>query len=70
MENTTHTSPTIAEIDELLSGATPQFSMQLKARLHAMIIKLEENEPARKYGEQQMEMLDKLALGTTRGDDH
>jgi len=57
----------IEDVDALLSGATPQFSMQIKARLHALIGDLPTSDEARVYGEQQMELLDRLALGTTRG---
>lgn len=57
----------IKQIDALLSGATPQFAMQLKARVHAMVSELPESHEVRAYGEKQMRMLDRLALGTTRG---
>jgi hypothetical protein len=60
-------APTVKEIDALLSGATPQFSMQLKARLRAMIAELPASDTVRKYGEVQMRMLDRLATGTSRG---
>ena len=55
------------DVDALLSGATPQFSMQIKARLHALIAGLPEGDEVRRYGESQMQLLDHLALGTTRG---
>ncbi len=58
---------TIKEIDALLSGATPQFSMQLKARVWGMIEDLPADSEVRMYGLRQMQMLDRLALGTTRG---
>jgi hypothetical protein len=60
-------SVTIESIDALLSGATPQFSMQLKARLWDMIQDLPERDDVRIYGEQQMLFLDEIATGTTRG---
>lgn len=62
----TPTSPSIKEIDALLSGATPQFSQQLKARLYALVSELPADDPVRRYGEVQMQMLDRLARGTTR----
>lgn len=57
---------TIKQVDSLLSGATPQFSMQLKARLWALIEQLPADHEARRYGEAQMQLLDRLAMGTTR----
>lgn len=68
MSNASDTHPKIAEIDALLSGATPQFSMQLKVRLHVLIDGLPDGDVARAYGEEQMRMLDRLALGTSRSD--
>ncbi len=58
---------TVEDIDALVSGATPQFSMQIKARLHALIAPLPTGSPVRAYGEQQMTLLDAMAMGTTRG---
>lgn len=66
MTTSTPNRPSIKAIDALLSGATPQFSMQLKARLHALVQDLPANDEVRRYGEMQMRMLDRLAMGTTR----
>lgn len=63
----TQDSVTIEDIDALITGATPQFSMQIKARVFALIAPLAAGHPARAYGEQQIQILDHLALGTTRG---
>jgi hypothetical protein len=67
MADSTGTPVTIEDVDALLSGATPQFSMQIKSRLHALVADLPADDEVRRYGEQQMELLDHLALGTTRG---
>lgn len=67
MTETSGTRVTIEDVDALLSGATPQFSMQIKSRLHALIANLPEGDEVRRYGEEQMRLLDHLALGTTRG---
>ncbi len=60
-------SVTIEDIDALVSGATPQFSMQIKARVHAMIQSLPADSDVRAYGMQHMQLLDAMAVGTTRG---
>lgn len=65
--STSPSSITIEDIDALVSGATPQFSMQIKARVHAAIAALPANDAVRVYGEQHMQLLDAMALGTTRG---
>ena len=57
----------IKQIDALLSGATPQFAMQLKARVFDIVEHLPKEDDVRTYGETQMRMLDRLAMGTTRG---
>ncbi len=59
--------PTIHDIDKLLSGATPHFSQQLKARVWNMIEDLPRIDEVRQYGEKQMKLLDHMAFGTTRG---
>jgi hypothetical protein len=58
---------TIEDIDALLSGATPQFALQLKPRLWAMLQNVPAHSDVREYGEQQLLLLDRIALGTTRG---
>lgn len=58
---------TVHDIDVLVSGATPQFSQQLFERIKAMIAPLPEGDEVRAYGELQLEVLDRIARGTTRG---
>ena len=57
--------PTFAEIDALLSGATPQFALQLHARA-LLLCDLPEDDRTRQYGLEKMRMLEQLAMGTTR----
>lgn len=58
---------TIADIDALVTGATPQFSLQILERVKALIEPLPEGDEARAYGELQLTVLDRIARGTTRG---
>jgi hypothetical protein len=58
---------TVEDVDALLVGATPQFSMQIKSRVRALINTLPAGHDVRAYGETQMKVLDALAFGTTRG---
>jgi hypothetical protein len=58
--------PTIADIDALVGPATPQFAYQLRARVEELIDELPEDDPVRAYGEQQMELLDKLGYASSK----
>ncbi len=58
--------PTIDDIDALVGPATPQFAYQLRARVRELIAELPEDDPVRRYGEQQMELLDRLGLASTK----
>ena len=52
--------PTIEDIDSLVGPATPHFAYQLRARVGELIADLPAEHPVRRYGEQQMEHLDRL----------
>jgi hypothetical protein len=60
-------SVTVFDIDQLVTGATPQFSQQILERVKALIAPLPEGDEVRAYGELQLEVLERLATGTTRG---
>lgn len=60
-------SVTIRDIDQLVSGATPQFSQQIAERVKARIADLPAGSDVREYGELQLVVLDRIATGTTRG---
>jgi hypothetical protein len=52
--------PTTDDIDVLLGSATPHFAYQLRARVRELIEDLPEEHPVRRYGEEKMELLDRL----------
>jgi hypothetical protein len=58
---------TVNDIDLLVTGATPQFSMQILERVKALVLPLPEGDEVRAYGELQMRVLERIATGTTRG---
>lgn len=60
-------SVTIDDIDALVSGATPQFSLQIRERLSALVRDVPPGGPVREYADAQLALLDALARGTTRG---
>lgn len=58
---------TTRDIDLLVTGATPQFSMQILERVKALVDSLLADDPVRRYGELQLRVLERMAMGTTRG---
>jgi hypothetical protein len=52
--------PTREDIDALVGPATPHFAYQLRARVGELIADLPADNPIRRYGEEQMEALDRL----------
>ena len=61
--------PTIDDIDALVGPATPHFAMQLRARVEELILDLPEDDPVRRHGERQMELLGRLAYASTKADE-
>jgi hypothetical protein len=58
--------PTRDEIDALVGPATPHFAYQLRARIRQLIDELPEDHPTRRYGEEQIELLDRLGHASSR----
>jgi hypothetical protein len=52
--------PTRDDVDALVGPATPHFAYQLRARVRELIADLPTDHPVRKYGEEQIELLDRL----------
>jgi hypothetical protein len=52
--------PTPDDVDALVGSATPHFAYQLRARVAELIGDLPPDHPTRRYGEEKMELLDKL----------
>jgi len=58
--------PTREDIEALVGPATPHFAMQIRARVHGLIHDLPEGHTVRRYGEEQIELLERLALATSK----
>jgi hypothetical protein len=54
------------DIDALVGPATPHFAYQLRARVKGLIADLPEDDPVRKYGEEQMDLLDRLGYASSK----
>jgi len=57
------------DIDALVGPATPHFAYQLRARVKGLIADLPEDDPVRKYGEEKMDMLDRLGYASSKAEE-
>jgi hypothetical protein len=57
------------EIDALLGPATPHFAYQLRARVRELIADLPADDDVRRYGEQKIELLDRLGHASSKAED-
>jgi hypothetical protein len=60
--------PTRDDIDALVGSATPHFAYQLAARLRELIGALPSDDPVRRYGEEQLELLDRLGYASSEAE--
>jgi hypothetical protein len=60
---------TIEEIDRLVGSATPHFAYQLRARVRELIEALPADNPTRRYGEKQMDLLDRLGHASSKAEE-
>ena len=61
--------PTIEEIDALVGPATPHFAYQIRARVEELVRDLPEDNPVRRYGEEKMELLDRLGHASSKAEE-
>jgi len=62
------TEPTVDDIDALVGPATPHFAFQIRARVRELIAELPEDDAVRRYGEEKMELLDRLGFASTKSE--
>jgi hypothetical protein len=62
------TEPTVDDIDALVGPATPHFAFQLRARVRELIHDLPEDDPVRRYGEEKIDLLDRLGYASTKSE--
>ena len=60
---------TTDDIDALVGPATPHFAYQLRARVRELVEGLPSDDPVRRYGEEQMAMLDRLGHASSTARD-
>jgi hypothetical protein len=57
------------DIDALVGPATPHFAYQLRARVRQLIADLPADDPVRRYGEEKMELLDRLGYASSKAEE-
>ena len=60
--------PTRHDVDALVGPATPHFAYQLRARVEELIAGLPAEHEVRRYGEEQMELLDRLGHASSKAE--
>jgi hypothetical protein len=60
---------TTDDIDALVGPATPHFAYQLRARVRQLIADLPPDDPVRRYGEEKMELLDRLGYASSKAEE-
>ena len=61
--------PTRDDIDALVGPATPHFAFQLRARVRELIQDLPDDHPVRKYGEEKIDLLDRLGFASSKAEE-
>jgi hypothetical protein len=61
--------PTRDDVDALVGPATPHFAYQLRARVEELVAGLPADHAVRRYGEEQMERLDRLGHASSKADE-
>ncbi|MBA2616359.1 MAG: hypothetical protein H0U90_11405 [Actinobacteria bacterium] len=61
--------PSIEDIDYLVGPATPHFAYQIKARVRGLVRDLPEGHPVRRYGEEKLELLERLAHSSSKAEE-
>jgi len=62
------TQPTVDDIDALVGPATPHFAFQLRTRVRELIQDLPEDDPVRRYGEEKIDLLERLGYASTKSE--
>jgi hypothetical protein len=62
-------APTLDDIDALVGPATPHFAFQIRARVRELIQDLPADDPVRRHGEEQMQLLERLGYASSRAEE-
>ena len=57
------------DIDALVGAATPHFAHQVRARVESLIADLAEDDPVRRYGDEKISLLRRLAYASSKAEE-
>ena len=60
---------TTDDVDYLVGPATPHFAFQIRARVADLVSDLPEGHPVRRYGEEKMELLERLGYASSKAEE-
>jgi len=61
--------PALDDIDYLVGPATPHFAYQIRARVQALVRDLPDDHPVRRYADEKVELLDRLAHASSKAEE-
>ena len=61
--------PTRDDVEALVGPATPHFAPQIRARVRALVRELPEEHPVRRYAEEQIALLERLAYASSKAEE-
>ena len=69
VEHEVRVEPTVDDVDELVGPATPHFAMQIRARVRDLARDLPADHPVRRYAEEKIQLLERLAFATSKAEE-
>ena len=69
VEHEVRVEPTVDDVDELVGPATPHFAMQIRARVRDLVRDLPADHPVRRYADEKIELLERLAFATSKAEE-
>jgi hypothetical protein len=61
--------PTRNDVDALVGPATPHFAPQIRARVRALVRDLPDDHPVRRYADEQIDLLERLAYASSKAEE-
>ncbi len=68
-ESELRVEPTVDDVDELVGPATPHFAMQIRARVRDLVRDLPVDHPVRRYADEKIALLERLAFATSKAEE-
>ena len=69
VEHEVRVEPTVDDVDELVGPATPHFAMQIRARVRDLVRNLPADHTVRRYAEEKIQLLERLAFATSKAEE-